>query len=78
VLWWWLGRKEGGGRTEQRKDDLNEVTVGTLGGPCVVPTLESERFEARKVRRRPQIRLAQFTTPSHSFCHLYDSYGQYL
>ena len=47
----WGGRRVGR-RLEQRKDDLNEVTVGTLGGPCVVPTLESERFEPRKVRRR--------------------------
>ena len=63
-----------GGRLEQRKDDLNEVTVGTLGGPCVVPTLESERFEPWKVRRRTQSRYSQFTTPRCSFCHSYDSH----
>ena len=47
----WEGRGEEGDWSEER-NDLNEVAVGTLGGPCVVPTLESERFESRKIRSK--------------------------
>ena len=60
---------------ERRKDDLSKVSLGTLGGPCVVPTLESERFEPRKVRRRAQTCPARPSTPGHSFRHSYGPRG---
>ena len=47
----WEGRGEEGDWSEER-NDLNKVAVGTLGGPCVVPALEPERFESRKIQSK--------------------------